>query len=593
MNQLVSRRPWLGVLVGTLIVGFPLFVALVDLWPQRWHPVLDLAMTEFRVRDVGGRHTPLIGLPGRIAPGPEQGSHPGPLNFYLLAPAYRLFGSSAWALQMAAVTVHLAAIATALWIGHRQAGWRGVVAVGALLAVVVRGYGQVLLTQPWNPYLPVLLWMVVLLAAWAVVCGDEWMLVPMVIAGTVCAQTHVPYVLPCGALTIGAIALVVWRRSRVIDRKVVISVGIGVMLWVPPLIDQVVNDPGNVRKLLNYFGSPLENQLGLTEGTRLALRHLDVWAGFAGQITDSGRFVAPSSAWRGAVMLAVWVASVVVARRSGPPALRALHTVVATALLLGVVSMSRIFGLPWFYLTLWAWGTTAVALGAVVWTAAASWPRSSPDTLPALGAIVLLGGSLLSTVSFADAEVPEARLSRAVAALAAPTYEAIADGVGAASGVDVTYQVRWSDAADIGSPGFGLLNELERRGLDVSADPFFRVPATEHRVRERRSGGAQVHLATGSYIARWRALPDAVEVATYEPRDAEGIAVYHQTRRRLVERLVDEGLDDVVALVDTNLFGGSLDPRLSRADIDDFTALLELGQPMSVFIAPAGLDPPQ
>ena len=71
------------------------------------------------------------------------------------------------------MVIHLGAIATALWIGQRRAGWRGVAVVAALLAVVVRGYGQVPLTQPWNPYLPLLAWIVVLLAAWAVLCGDH------------------------------------------------------------------------------------------------------------------------------------------------------------------------------------------------------------------------------------------------------------------------------------------------------------------------------------------------------------------------------------------------------------------------------------
>ena len=56
------------VLIGTVIVGLPLLVALVDLHGQHWNPVLDLAMTEFRVRDVGWTDTPLIGLPGRILP---------------------------------------------------------------------------------------------------------------------------------------------------------------------------------------------------------------------------------------------------------------------------------------------------------------------------------------------------------------------------------------------------------------------------------------------------------------------------------------------------------------------------------------------
>ena len=78
------------------LVGLPLIVATMALRRPHWYPVLDLAMTEMRLRDVGTRHTPLIGLPGRIGPSlAEQGSHPGPLSFYLLAPLYRLFGSSA------------------------------------------------------------------------------------------------------------------------------------------------------------------------------------------------------------------------------------------------------------------------------------------------------------------------------------------------------------------------------------------------------------------------------------------------------------------------------------------------------------------
>ena len=43
-------------------------------------------------------------------------------------------------------------------------------------------------------------------------------------------------------------------------------------------------------------------------------------------------------------------------------------------------------------------------------------------------------------------------------------------------------------------------------------------------------------------------------------------------------------------LVDTNLFGMSVDPRLTAADQADLTRLIELGQPMVVFIAPPPSD---
>jgi hypothetical protein len=597
----LSRRPGWVVALAAVVIGLPLLVAVIALRGERWYPVLDLAMTEFRVRDVGTSHTPLIGLPGRIGQYPEQGSHPGPLSFYLLAPVYRLFGASSWAMEAGTVVIHLAAIATALWIGYRRAGWKGVAAVGALLAVVIRGYGQVPLTQPWNPYLPLLAWIVVLLATWAVLCGDHLMLIPLVVAATFGAQTHVPYLLLGAGMFAVALGVVLVRlrrapaeQRRAPRRSVAWAVGVGVALWIPPLVDQLTNDPGNVRVLADHFGSPSEPVLGLGDGIELALRHLDVWAGLAHQVVETGSFVSTASAWRGGITLAVWIAAAVVASRVGAPALRALHVTVGVAVVLGLASMVRIFGRPWFYLTLWAWGVTTVMVGAIAWTGLASWKRrartghagAAARVALAAGAVALVV-SVASTASFVSAEHPEDRISEAVGALAAPTYQSVVDGVGAATGVDGVYLVRWSDAADIGSPGFGLLNELERRGLDVAADEVFHVQVTDHRVRPRSEATAQIHLATGGYVDAWRDVPDAVEVAAHDPRDGVDRAEYNDVRGDLIERMNAEGLADLVPLVDTNLFGLSIDDRLSAADQADLTRLLDLGQPMVVFIAPA------
>ena len=222
-------------------------------------------------------------------------------------------------------------------------------------------------------------------------------------------------------------------------------------------------------------------------------------------------------------------------------------------------------------------------------SASAGWAVAA---IPALGAGVLVLASTMSTVSFADAEIPEERISVAVGALAAPTYQAVVEGVGAASGPDAMYRVNWSDAADIGSPGFGLLDDLERRGLEVRATRTgtSRRPTTASRNQPRPTPRSIWRPGPTSSV--WRQVPFAVEVATYEPRDAAELARYHQTRRRLIDRLADEGLNEVIEQVDYNLFGGSLNPNLSDEDIADFTTLLDLGQPMSVFIAPATADAP-
>ena len=106
-------------------------------------------------------------------------------------------------MELGTAIVHALAVATALGIGFRRRGWAGVAVVAAVMAVVIRGFGQLVLVQPWNPYLPVLMWVVVLLALWGVLDGDTWLLVPLVVAASFCAQTHVPY-LPLG---VGAVAV--------------------------------------------------------------------------------------------------------------------------------------------------------------------------------------------------------------------------------------------------------------------------------------------------------------------------------------------------------------------------------------------------
>src|SRR5437879_11031154 len=115
MNDLAARRDraWIVALVAFLSI--PLVIALVALHQPRWYPLLDWAQTEIRVRDVISAHPPLIGLAGRIGPfGVNGGSHPGPLSFYALWPFWRLFGASAYGLQVGNVVLDIAAIGLSL-----------------------------------------------------------------------------------------------------------------------------------------------------------------------------------------------------------------------------------------------------------------------------------------------------------------------------------------------------------------------------------------------------------------------------------------------------------------------------------------------
>ena len=212
-------RRVLGVVALVVLLALPLAVALGVLRQPTWHPTDDLAQTELQVRDVGTGHPPLIGLAGRLGSLDKQGSHPGPLSFWALWPLYELFGAHAWALQAAAASLHVLAIGTALWIAFRRGGLRLVLAVAAVAALLVRAYGTPILTEAWNPYLPVMWWLVFVLAVWSIVSDDPPMLPVAVFAGSFCMQTHLPYLGLAGGLFVGALAFA-FRRAYVRRREV-------------------------------------------------------------------------------------------------------------------------------------------------------------------------------------------------------------------------------------------------------------------------------------------------------------------------------------------------------------------------------------
>jgi len=596
-----TGRGW-DVVMAAAVVAVPLVVAAIALAGRRWYPVLDLAMTELRLRDVGTRQTPLIGLPGRIGTFPDQGSHPGPLSFWLLAPGYRLFGSTAWSMEAATVLLQIGWASIALWIGQRRLGRLGVVTIAAVLAVLIRGYGLTVLVQPWNPYLPLL--------AWSVLVGDHLMLIPLTVAATFVAQTHIPYLVLAGSLGIVATTVVVVRASRSTERRNDLialgsSAAIFAMMWLGPVVDQLRRDPGNIRRLIDHFTSPSEDTLGLVGGVELMLRHLDVVHAYGGLFTGTGSFVEasldPSGAiWPGLIVLAAWTASVVVSvqldRRAGSISARTyLHLIVAVTLVLSLFSMTRIFGLIWYYLTLWAWGTTTVLLVAIAWTAIA-WVRSRErvvDVRAVTGVVASVAVIVTGATSVAalGTDHPEERLGETLGELVEPTVAALDAGVGGATGSDGRYVVRWEDVAHFGSQGYGLLSELERDGFDVGVYDTWRVPVTQHRVIAPDEATAEVILVTGSFVDVLRADPRVVEVASTDPRTADERAEYDTKRAALIEVLLADGLDDLIPLVDSNLFGVRVDLRVSDVGVELANRMLYLGKETAVFIGSPGGPP--
>ena len=309
-----ARGPVLAAMAGfTLMFG----VALVHLSQLRWFPVLDLALTEMRIRDISNGHSPLVGLIGRIGPIKTPGSHPGPISFYLLWPAYRLFGSTAFAMEVSTVALDLGALATALVFAARRGGVWMVGLVAAALAGLMYVLGPQLLVQPWNPYLPTLWFFAFAMAVWSVLDRDVIGLPVAVIAGTFCVETHISYaviVAAAGTLMIGTLVYQRWRDrgSEAWNRTrawLLGSVALGLALWVPPMADELLHRPGNLTTIWNHFSSPPEAILGLGRALELFLRHLDL-SSFVAQRDGMTGSVVP-----GAVLVCAWLAFALIAAR--------------------------------------------------------------------------------------------------------------------------------------------------------------------------------------------------------------------------------------------------------------------------------------
>ena len=595
----MSRRA-VAALAALLVL--PLFVAVIGFHKPTWTPVLDLAQTELRVRDVGTSHTPLIGLPGRILYEGHQGSHPGPLSFYALAPVYRVFGSTAFALQMATLVLNAAAVVVALLLARRRGGPALVLGVAAAVAVLITGFGVTTLTEPWNPYLPLLWWLVVLLAVWSVVSGDIAMLPVAVLAGSFCAQTHVPYlVLSLGAGAVAVVAAVVHaRRGDAATRRSILrwtgaAAGAGVLAWLPPVIDQLRHRPGNLSILVDYFTKTPANEptVGLRDAIPYVAKHLDVFHLSVDQLAHPGLLVANDphrhvEEWRGLVVLLVWLVAVGVAIRLRNRPLLLLHLVTGVAFVLVTAATSRIYGIVWYYLLLSIWTVALLMTIATVWTAAAViTPRVSRER----GEQLLRGGLialLVIAIGFSARSTWVASSADHSDAIVVDELRAVVPGTAAGLDRGARYFVAWDDAAFFGSPGYGLLNELDRRGFHVGSFEGIGVIVTPHRVMQESDATARVELATGIWVDRWRALPAARELASVDPRTPEEQARFTRLRGEVVDLLRAQHLDDLADLVDLNLFAVSIDQRITSDVKTRVEEMLSLGVPMAVFVAPPG-----
>jgi hypothetical protein len=573
----VSRRGLFAVIV--VLVVAPLAVAAFAALRTHWYPTLDDALEILRIRDVGGRHTPLTGAQSRFG-----WDHPGPMLFWILAPARWIGGDNG---VLAGVTcINGAAIVGSLFLARRRGGLAFTVLVAVALLVLLRGLGGSLLVDVWNPWVAVLPFFAYVLLAWSVAERDFFALPLLVLVGSYLVQTHVGYLPLVASLAVtGGILAAVWAarqmESRAVLRWLALAAAVGIIAWIPPIVQQLTGHPGNLGDIFDYFTDSKNVSLGASYGFGVMGRELP-FAWIRGNDINALGFVAPASTLPALAFLAITLAAGILAGRRGTPSAGRFAVLLIAAVVAGIGAGARINGIPGTYLMRWWWVIAAALWCSVAWSlwAIVSGLRAA-STVRALAwaaVVVVAIGSLLVAVDATSATVPAPALSAAVHAIAPPTAAALAK--------DRPYVVTWIDSRDLGAVGQGVYLALAERGYDVKVLDFFKHSFGSWRVAPLDGVDALVTVVLADDAAKFDATPGTTKVASYDPLNAGERARADELEREMRARA---GPALRLADVDTAIGRVALArDGVSTAVLDELAALRRRGIAYDVYVSPTG-----
>ena len=476
----------IGVLLLPLVISA---IALVVDVGTNYFPGSDTALTELQTSDIG-RHPVLVGLYSR-----DGWNHPGPALFYALVLPYRLAGSNSIGLSLGALLINGVAIAGIAIVARRRGGVPLMLLTLVGCAALVRALGPDFLRDPWNPYIPVLPFGLLVFLTWEMTCGGAWALPVGVGVASFCVQTHVgfaPIAIPL--LVWGGIWLVLTcrrgehedqqRQSRDLVRAALVAAILLVVMWLPAVIQQLADSPGNLTEVVQYFTESNGPTHSLGEGYRVVAGQFG-WSpqwvtGHLDTIPFTGEPLLMYSAPLPVLLVPFAIAAFAFWRWRCSDANRLVAILVLT-LVLGVVSVTRITGYAYVYRFRWTWFLAMLASVVVLWagwTLIAQHVRTAEArrlvlVVPVLALVVLSG---INAVSAARAGTPQARISTAIETLGPAVEDALPAGHGEVI-------VRSTPSLDSQEYHSALVLYLERLGAAARVDALAEDAFGEHRVR--------------------------------------------------------------------------------------------------------------
>jgi hypothetical protein len=496
----------LGALGLAVVIGIVLMVRVLT-WD--WLAVGDFGTLRLRTLDVGTSDTPLVGIYSRWG-----WNHPGPMLLVFMAPALRITGGAGHGLLLGALLINLGAIAAVLVVARRAGGQ--ILALVALASMVLcRSLGSGELLDPWNPYVLIIPLFAAAVAAWRAVLGDRVAAIVFVVTASFAVQCHVESALSVLALTavvFCALLLRAWRGTdRAQDRRtLLLSLGVGLICWLLPMIEQVTSSSGgNLRAVISFALNGSGDVNGWHDGARIVswfLASPTNWLG-GDLLVPKGSIQVPFA------LIALALAAGWAARRRYQSEL-VLCGVSGLLVLTAFLACSRISGVAFPYLYRWV-----LAIAVLVWLAIGAvvlrelrerfeWTRWSEVAMWALTCVLLIltlvQGPNLTALQGSDTALRKfsSLIDPTVAALhelPPPTLITVT-----ASGVD-------------GSFAIDMLQRAPDEGIDVRFDSARAFIFGAQRTIDPASAKSELVLAEGASRDTYINDPRYRLVAEFDP----------------------------------------------------------------------------
>lgn len=513
-----------------LLTALPALFGLAALLVERDapSPIGDDAVFALVV-DAIGRHEVLLGPFSRFG-----WFHPGPMAAYLMAAPYRLLDGAPEALMIGALVIGGISSVAAVGLVLRRAGLLAATWTVLVLCLTLRVLGADFLTESWNPYLPVLPLLAGMLLCWLALRGDAWALPLTVIPMSLALQSHVGFLAPIGAagavLALGLVLRAVRYRRRRAERlaagsddrperrprrwvvATLAAIVLAVLLWIPPIIQQLTGNPGNATELLDYLrNGSSDRSMTWAESLRTIGDELGRLPAYVvGADVPSREYlphlVPPAAIAVGVVSFLVAMGVGVRRRNEDVLWLGGLTLAVAAA---GVAAIARLDGPPFSYITRWtvlvgilAWTTVGLSLLPEV---AAAVRRASGGPSRARRPLVAFATALaaLTTVVVLVTAVDTARWKAPGTDVTGLAQAVVADldrlGLRTTPDapvvrVDFTTTTR-DELMGTYMPGTGVVLQLAREDVDVQVSPFWVLPFGERYTDRADDAGYIVTVA--------------------------------------------------------------------------------------------------